>query len=79
MQHDFEIYGTKGAFVFTQERFNELQFYCAADPQGRRGFRRIEASPDHPPYGRFCVANWSRSKGKARQERIGARPTDRVK
>jgi predicted dehydrogenase len=56
MQHDFEVYGTKGALAFTQERFNELHFYCAADPQGRRGFRRIEASPDHPPYGRFCVA-----------------------
>ncbi len=56
MQHDFEVYGTKGALVFTQERFNELHFYSAADPQGRRGFRRIEAGPDHPPYGRFCVA-----------------------
>ena len=56
MQHDFEIYGTKGALVFTQERFNELHFYSAADKIGRRGFRRIEASPDHPPYGRFCVA-----------------------
>src|SRR6202008_2176419 len=44
MQHEFELYGTKGALAFTQERFNELQFYCAADPQGRRGFRRIEAS-----------------------------------
>ena len=27
-----------------------------ADPAGRRGFRRIEAGPDHPPYGLFCVA-----------------------
>ena len=56
MQHDFEVYGTKGALLFTQERFNELHFYSAADPDGRRGFRRIEASPDHPPYGLFCVA-----------------------
>jgi predicted dehydrogenase len=56
MQHDFELYGTKGALTFTQERFNELHFYCAADSQGRRGFRRIEAGPDHAPYGRFCVA-----------------------
>ena len=56
MQHDFEVYGTNGALVFTQERFNELHFYSAADAQGRRGFRRIEAGPDHPPYGRFCVA-----------------------
>jgi len=56
MQHDFEIYGTKGALLFTQERFNELHFYSADDAAGRRGFRRIEAGPDHPPYGRFCVA-----------------------
>jgi predicted dehydrogenase len=56
MQHDFEIYGTNGALAFSQERFNELHFYSNADPAGRRGFRRIEASPDHRPYGRFCVA-----------------------
>ncbi|NTJ68659.1 Gfo/Idh/MocA family oxidoreductase [Agrobacterium rhizogenes] len=56
MQHDFEVYGTKGALAFSQERFNELHFYSSADPAGRRGFRRIEAAPDHPPYGRFCVA-----------------------
>ncbi|MBP7000875.1 Gfo/Idh/MocA family oxidoreductase [Amaricoccus sp.] len=56
MQHDFEVYGSKGALLFTQERLNELHFYSAADAAGRRGFRRIEAGPDHPPYGRFCVA-----------------------
>lgn len=56
MQHDFEVYGTRGALCFSQERFNELHFYCADDKAGLRGFRRIEASPDHAPYGRFCVA-----------------------
>lgn len=56
MQHDFEVYGTKGALVFTQERFNELNYFAASDAQGRRGFRRIEAGPDHAPYGLFCVA-----------------------
>jgi predicted dehydrogenase len=56
MQHDFEVYGTKGALAFSQERFNELHFYSTADARGRRGFRRIEAGPDHPPYGQFCVA-----------------------
>jgi predicted dehydrogenase len=56
MQHDFEVYGAKGALVFTQERFNELHFYSAGDKAGQRGFRRIEAGPDHAPYGRFCVA-----------------------
>lgn len=56
MQHDFEVYGTKGALSFSQERFNEIHFYSTDDPTGRRGFRRIEASPAHAPYGRFCVA-----------------------
>jgi predicted dehydrogenase len=56
MQHDFEVYGSKGALAFSQERFNELHFYSTADEAGRRGFRRIEAAPDHAPYGRFCVA-----------------------
>jgi predicted dehydrogenase len=56
MQHDFEIYGTKGALLFTQERFNELHLFSTADAAGRRGFRRIEAAPDHDPYGFFCVA-----------------------
>jgi predicted dehydrogenase len=56
MQHDFEVYGTKGALAFSQERFNELHFYSTADPVNRRGFRRIEAGPEHDPYGLFCVA-----------------------
>lgn len=56
MQHDFEVYGTKGALAFSQERFNELYLYSAGDQAGRQGFRRIEAGPAHPPYGRFCVA-----------------------
>jgi predicted dehydrogenase len=56
MQHDFEVFGTKGALAFSQERFNELHFYSTDDRSGRHGFRRIEAGPDHPPYGLFCVA-----------------------
>ena len=56
MQHDFEVYGSRGALCFSQERFNELHFYSNEDPAGRRGFRRIEAAPDHAPYGNFCVA-----------------------
>jgi predicted dehydrogenase len=56
MQHDFEIYGSRGALFFSQERLNELHFYDTHQRQGRRGFRRIEASPDHAPYGQFCVA-----------------------
>ncbi|MBC7478887.1 MAG: Gfo/Idh/MocA family oxidoreductase [Pseudorhodobacter sp.] len=56
MQHDFEVYGTKGALSFSQEHFNVLTYFNTADPKGRQGFRRIEAGPDHPPYGNFCVA-----------------------
>lgn len=56
MQHDCEVYGTKGALAFSQERFSELHFYSTGDAPGRQGFRRIEAAPAHPPYGRFCVA-----------------------
>lgn len=51
-----EIYGSRGALVFTQERMNELLFYRADGPRSRRGFIRIEAGPEHPPYGLFCPA-----------------------
>jgi predicted dehydrogenase len=56
MQHDFEIYGSKGGIVFSQERFNELQVFSTGDRAGRQGFRTILAGPDHEPYGAFCVA-----------------------
>ena len=56
MQHDFEVYGTKGALAFSQEHFNVLNYFSTSDAKGRQGFRRIEASPDHAPYGLFCVA-----------------------
>jgi predicted dehydrogenase len=56
MQLGFEISGRKGALVFTQERFNELLHYRVdADPR-HAGFTRIEAGPQHDPYGLFCVA-----------------------
>jgi hypothetical protein len=48
--------GTKGALIFSYERFNELHFYSSADTAGRTGFRKIEAGPDQSPHGRFCVA-----------------------
>ncbi|WP_333818244.1 Gfo/Idh/MocA family protein [Tabrizicola sp.] len=56
MQHDFEVYGTKGALAFSQEHFNVLHYFSTDDRKGRQGFRRIEAGPDHAPYGLFCVA-----------------------
>lgn len=56
MQHDFEVYGSRGALAFSQERLNELRFYDAGDRVGRQGFRTLVAGAEHPPYGLFCVA-----------------------
>ncbi len=56
MQHDFEVFGSKGALFFSQERLNELLFYKNDDPEGEKGFKTIVSSPEHEPYGRFCVA-----------------------
>ena len=56
MQHDFEVYGSQGSILFTQERMNELRLYKCGDSPAERGYRTIETGPEHPPYGRFCVA-----------------------
>lgn len=56
MQLAFELTGAKGSLTFTAERFNELMFYRAGGDARRNGFVKIEAGPQHPPYGQFCVA-----------------------
>lgn len=56
MQLGFELTGEKGSLVFSQERLNELQFYKAGGDPMKTGYVRIEAGPQHPPYGQFCVA-----------------------
>jgi predicted dehydrogenase len=56
MQLGFELTGEKASLVFTQERFNELQFYRAGGDPKTSGFTKIEAGPQHAPYGSFCVA-----------------------
>lgn len=56
MQHDFAVYGSRGSLVFTGERLNELHLYEAAGAESRRGYRKIEAGPSHPPYAGFCPA-----------------------
>jgi predicted dehydrogenase len=56
MQLGFEVTGARGALSFTQERLNELFLYRAGHPARERGFVRIEAGPEHPPYGLFCPA-----------------------
>ncbi len=56
MDLSFEVTGTKGAIVFTQERMNELLVYADGAAPGRGGFKRIESGPAHPPYGNFTPA-----------------------
>jgi predicted dehydrogenase len=56
MQLGFELTGEKGSLVFTQERLNELLYYKAGGEAKHMGFTRIEAGPQHEPYGGFCVA-----------------------
>jgi len=56
MQLGFELTGEKGSLVFTQERLNELLFYRAGGDAKTSGYVKIEAGPQHPPYGEFCVA-----------------------
>ena len=56
MQLAFEVHGSKGALVFSQERLNELQYYRVGGDPRQGGFTRIEAGPQHPPYKAFCVA-----------------------
>ena len=56
MQLGFELHGSKGSLVFTQERLNELQFFKAGGDPRHAGFTRIEAGPQHSPYVNFCVA-----------------------
>jgi predicted dehydrogenase len=51
-----EVHGTKGMMTFDQERLNELHLYTADGPPETRGFRRILAGPEHPPYNAFCPA-----------------------
>lgn len=56
MQLGFELTGDKGSLVFNQERLNELLLYRAGGNAASNGYVRIEAGPQHPPYGEFCVA-----------------------
>ena len=54
MDLSFEVTGTTGAIRFSQEQMNELHVWTSGC--SRAGFTRIEAGPEHPPYGRFCPA-----------------------
>ncbi|MDE0113013.1 MAG: Gfo/Idh/MocA family oxidoreductase [Albidovulum sp.] len=56
MDLSFEITGSAGSIVFTQERMNELRVWRRKPSRRHNGFTIIESGPDHPPYGRFCPA-----------------------
>ena len=56
MQLGFELSGTKGGLVFNQENLNELHYYKAGGEARHMGFTKLEAGPQHFPYGQFCVA-----------------------
>ncbi len=56
MDLSFEVTGSRGSLWFTQERMNELWVWMPGVGRGRGGFAKIEAGPEHHPYGRFCPA-----------------------
>ena len=49
----FEIQGTKGAILFTNERMNELNLYLTSDKDSKRGYRKIYNHPNHRWYKNF--------------------------
>jgi predicted dehydrogenase len=49
----YEIQGTRGALVFTQERMNELKLYRHTDPSAERGYKTVYIGPDHPNFAAF--------------------------
>ncbi len=56
MDLSFEITGSNGSIVFTQERMNELRVWRRRQSRRLNGYTLIEAGPEHPPYDRFCPA-----------------------
>jgi predicted dehydrogenase len=56
MNLGFELTGSKGSLVFSQENLNELHYYKSGNDPRHMGFTKIESGPQHPPYGGFCVA-----------------------
>ena len=51
-----QIFGSKGAILFDQERMNEFQLYLAEGSPAEQGFRTILTAPRHKPYDRFIPA-----------------------
>lgn len=51
-----QVFGSRGALVFDQERLNEVQLYLAEGERATQGFRTILSGPLHPPYRHFVPA-----------------------
>src|SRR5439155_14756799 len=51
MNLGFEVSGTKGSLVFSQEHLNELHFYKTGGSPKHQGYLKIESGPAHDPYG----------------------------
>ncbi len=51
-----QIFGSEGAILFDQERFNEFQLYLANDRPAEQGFRTVLIGPQHEPYDAFVPA-----------------------
>jgi predicted dehydrogenase len=51
-----QIFGSKGAILYDQERMNEYQLYLAEGSPAERGFRTVLTAPVHEPYDRFIPA-----------------------
>jgi predicted dehydrogenase len=49
----YEIQGTRGALLFTQERMNEILLYRHGEPAAERGYKTIYIGPEHPGYAAF--------------------------
>ena len=53
---DLELYGTRGAVRFRQERFNEFELFRPDARKDDNGFRTVHCGPYHGEYGRFTPA-----------------------
>ncbi|HEY0918453.1 Gfo/Idh/MocA family protein [Devosia sp.] len=51
-----QVFGSRGAIAYDQERMNEFQFFTASGDAADQGFRTVLSAPAHPPYDRFVPA-----------------------
>ena len=51
-----QVFGSKGAITYDQERMNEFGLFTASDNPAEQGFRTVLTAPVHAPYDRFIPA-----------------------